>query len=207
MVKIWEQTNQLRLRYVLLSFYLFFFLSLESNAQSYTLITEMPTEAVQFSTDKLQNLYLISPKNEVIKYDKTGKKQFLYNNNRLGELAYIDANNPFKLLLFYPEFGNIIVDVGRAEAILRRNQQIRGEMFQVGDRIKAYVQDVRPEPKGPQIFLSRTDDEFLRKLFEMEVPEIYDNIIEIKSIAREPGSKAKVAEEILSVIEARLIVA
>lgn len=91
------------------------------------------------------------------------------------------------------EFGNIIVDVGRAEGLLRRNQQIRGEMFQVGDRIKTYVQDVRLEPKGPQIFLSRTDDNFLRKLFEMEVPEIYDNIIEIKAIAREPGSKAKVA--------------
>jgi N utilization substance protein A len=91
------------------------------------------------------------------------------------------------------EFGNIIVDVGRAEAVLRRNQQIRGETFQVGDRIKAYVQDVRQELKGPQIFLSRIDDEFLRKLFEMEVPEIYDNIIEIKAIAREPGSKAKIA--------------
>ncbi|MDA9163507.1 transcription termination factor NusA [Rickettsiaceae bacterium] len=92
------------------------------------------------------------------------------------------------------EFGNIIVDVGgRAEAMLRRNQQIRGEMFQVGDRIKAYVQDVRLEPKGPQIFLSRAHDEFLRKLFEMEVPEIYDGVIEIKAIAREPGSKAKMA--------------
>ena len=91
------------------------------------------------------------------------------------------------------EFGSIIVDVGRAEAVLRRNQQIRGEMFQVGDRIKAYVLDVRQEQKGPQIFLSRTDNDFLRKLFEMEVPEIYDNIIEIKAIAREPGSKAKVA--------------
>ena len=91
------------------------------------------------------------------------------------------------------EFGNIIVDVGRAEAMLRRNQQIRGEMFQVGERIKAYVQDVRQEQKGPQIFLSRIDDDFLRKLFEMEVPEIYDNIIEIKAIAREPGSKAKIA--------------
>lgn len=91
------------------------------------------------------------------------------------------------------EFGNIIVDVGRAEAILQRSQQIRGEMFQVGDRIKAYVQDVIQEPRGPQIFLSRTSDEFLKKLFEMEVPEIYDNIIEIKAIAREPGSKAKVS--------------
>jgi N utilization substance protein A len=91
------------------------------------------------------------------------------------------------------EFGNIIVDVGRAEALLKKTQQIRGEMFKVGDRVKAYVQDVKKEPKGPQIFLSRTDDEFLRKLFEMEVPEVYDNIIEIKSIAREPGSKAKIA--------------
>jgi len=91
------------------------------------------------------------------------------------------------------DFGNIIVDVGRAEAVLERNQQIRGEIFQVGDRIKAYVQDVRSETKGAQIFLSRTDDDFLRKLFEMEVPEIYDNLIEIKAIAREPGSKAKVA--------------
>lgn len=91
------------------------------------------------------------------------------------------------------EFGNIIVDVGRAEAILPKNQQIRGENFQVGSRIKAYVQDVRREPKGAQIFLSRVDDNFLRKLFEMEVPEIYDRIIEIKGVAREPGSKAKIA--------------
>ena len=91
------------------------------------------------------------------------------------------------------EFGNIIVDIGRAEALLRKDQQIRGEIFKVNDRIKAFVLDVRPETKGPQIFLSRTSDKFLEKLFEMEVPEIYDNIIEIKAIAREPGSKAKVA--------------
>jgi N utilization substance protein A len=91
------------------------------------------------------------------------------------------------------EFGNIIVDLGRAEAILKKDQQIRGEIFKVNDRIRAFVQDVRHDPKGPQIFLSRTDEGFLRKLFELEVPEIYDNIIEIKVIAREPGSKAKVA--------------
>lgn len=91
------------------------------------------------------------------------------------------------------EFGDIVVDVGRAEAILKKNQQIRGENFKVGDRIKAYVVDVKRETKGPQVFLSRTDDDFLRKLFEMEVPEIYDNMIEIKAIAREPGSKAKIA--------------
>jgi N utilization substance protein A len=91
------------------------------------------------------------------------------------------------------EFGDIIVDVGRAEAVLKKNQQIRGEMFKPGDRIKSYVQDVRREQKGAQIFLSRTDNDFLRKLFEMEVPEIYDQVIEIKAIAREPGSKAKMA--------------
>ncbi len=91
------------------------------------------------------------------------------------------------------EFGNIIVDIGRAEALLRKDQQIRGEIFKINDRIKAFVLDVRPETKGQQIFLSRTSDKFLEKLFEMEVPEIYDHIIEIKSIAREPGSKAKVA--------------
>ena len=91
------------------------------------------------------------------------------------------------------EFGTIIVDLGRAEGLLRKDQQIRGENFKVNDRIKSYVIDVRHETKGPQIFLSRINDKFLEKLFEMEVPEIYDHIIEIKAIAREPGSKAKVA--------------
>ncbi len=91
------------------------------------------------------------------------------------------------------DFGNIIVDVGRAEAVLKRDQQIRGENFKINDRIKALVIDVRHETKGAQIFLSRTDNQFLAKLFEMEVPEIYDHVIEIKAIAREPGSKAKIA--------------
>lgn len=91
------------------------------------------------------------------------------------------------------EAGNVIVDVGRAEAMLHRSQQIRGERYDVGSRVKAYVQDVRKEPKGSQIFLSRTDDLFLKKLFETEVPEIYDGIIEVKAISREPGSKAKIA--------------
>ena len=91
------------------------------------------------------------------------------------------------------EFSNIIVDLGRAEGILVKDQQIKNENYKVGDRIKAYVQDVRKEHKGPQIFLSRTDNQFLVKLFEIEVPEIYDNIIEIRAVAREPGSKAKIA--------------
>lgn len=92
------------------------------------------------------------------------------------------------------EFNNIIVDLGgRAEAMIKKEQLIRGESFKVNDRIKAYVQDVRLSSKGPQIFLSRTDDQMLIKLFELEIPEIYDNIIELQAIARDPGSKAKVA--------------
>lgn len=92
------------------------------------------------------------------------------------------------------EFGNVIVDLGgRAEAIIKKDQLIRSENLKVNDRIKAYAQDVRSEIKGPQIFLSRVDDNMLAKLFELEVPEIYDGIIEIQSIARDPGSKAKVA--------------
>lgn len=78
------------------------------NAQSYKLVQTLKTEAVYFATDKLQNVYLVSPQNEVVKYDKTGKAIFRYNNNRLGDLTFIDANNPFKLGLFYPELGNLI---------------------------------------------------------------------------------------------------
>lgn len=91
------------------------------------------------------------------------------------------------------EFNGIIVDLGRTEAIIKRDQLVRGEVFKIGDRIKAYVQDVRLEVRGPQIFLSRTDNMMLAKLLELEVPEIYDGAIQIMGIARDPGSKAKVA--------------
>jgi N utilization substance protein A len=91
------------------------------------------------------------------------------------------------------EFGNVIVDIGRTEASMRRDQSIKGEIFKVGDRIKSYVQDVIKETKGPQILLSRTDDKMLAKLFALEVPEIYDGTIEIRAVARDPGSKAKIA--------------
>ncbi|MGI4753230.1 MAG: transcription termination factor NusA [Janthinobacterium lividum] len=91
------------------------------------------------------------------------------------------------------EYGDIIVDLNRAEAIIKREQQIKGENFKVGDRVKAYVQDVRHETKGPQIFLSRADDRMLAKLFELEVTEIYEGMIEIKAVARDAGSKAKIA--------------
>ena len=91
------------------------------------------------------------------------------------------------------EYGNVIVDLGRGEAIVRRDELIPRESFRYGDRIRAYVYDVRREQRGPQIFLSRTHPQFMAKLFTMEVPEIYDGIIEIKSVARDPGSRAKIA--------------
>ena len=91
------------------------------------------------------------------------------------------------------EYGNVIVDLGRAEAIVRRDEGLPRESFRYGDRIRAYVYDVRQEQRGPQIFLSRTHPQFMAKLFMQEVPEIYDGIIEIKSVARDPGSRAKIA--------------
>jgi N utilization substance protein A len=91
------------------------------------------------------------------------------------------------------EYGNVIIDLGRGEAIVRRDELIPREMFRPGDRIRAYVYDVRREQRGPQIFLSRTHPQFMGKLFAQEVPEIYDGIIEVKSVARDPGSRAKIA--------------
>ncbi|MDR3375556.1 MAG: transcription termination factor NusA [Ancalomicrobiaceae bacterium] len=91
------------------------------------------------------------------------------------------------------EYGNVIADLGRGEAIIRRDELIPREAFRTGDRVRAYVYDVRREQRGPQIFLSRTHPQFMAKLFAQEVPEIYDNIIEVKSVARDPGSRAKIA--------------
>jgi N utilization substance protein A len=91
------------------------------------------------------------------------------------------------------EYGNVIVDVGTGEAILRRNEKIGRESYRPNDRIRCYIKDVRREARGPQIFLSRTAPEFMAELFKMEVPEIYDGIIEIKAVARDPGSRAKIA--------------
>src|SRR5271157_6059176 len=91
------------------------------------------------------------------------------------------------------EYGNVIVDLGRSEAIIRRDEMIPRELFRPGDRVRAYVYDVRREQRGPQIFLSRTHPQFMAKLFQQEVPEIYDGVIEVKSVARDPGSRAKIA--------------
>ena len=91
------------------------------------------------------------------------------------------------------EYGNVIVDVGRGEAVLRRNEKIARESYRPNDRIRCYIKEVRRENRGPQIFLSRTDPQFMAELFKMEVPEIYEGIIEIKAVARDPGSRAKIA--------------
>jgi transcription termination/antitermination protein NusA len=90
------------------------------------------------------------------------------------------------------EYGNVIVDLGRGEGIVRRDEALPRETFRPGDRIRAYVYDVRREQRGPQIFLSRTHPQFMAKLFGQEVPEIYDGVVEVVSVARDPGSRAKI---------------
>ncbi|HUM08136.1 MAG TPA: transcription termination factor NusA, partial [Acidocella sp.] len=112
-------------------------------------------------------------------------KQFNEYKDRVGEII----NGVVKRT----EYGNLMVDLGRAEALLRRDECIPRENLKNGDRVRAYIYDVREEPRGPQIFLSRTHPGFLAKLFAQEVPEIYDGIIEIKAVARDPGSRAKMA--------------
>src|SRR5436305_2820295 len=91
------------------------------------------------------------------------------------------------------EYGNVVVDLGRGEAIVRRDEMLPRETFRTGDRLRAFIYDVRREPRGPQIFLSRTHPQFMAKLFAQEVPEIYDGIVEVKAVARDPGSRAKIA--------------
>src|SRR5258705_393007 len=91
------------------------------------------------------------------------------------------------------EYGNVVVDLGRGEAIVRRDELLPRETFRNGDRVRAFIYDVRREPRGPQIFLSRTHPQFMAKLFAQEVPEIYDGIVEVRSVARDPGSRAKIA--------------
>src|SRR6476661_4839022 len=117
--------------------------------------------------------------------DAERQRQYAEFKDRVGEIV----NGLAKRV----EFGNVIVDLGRAEAILRRDELLPRESFRQGERVRAYIYDVRQEPRGPQIFLSRTHPQFMAKLFAQEVPEIYDGIIEIKSVARDPGSRAKIA--------------
>ncbi len=90
------------------------------------------------------------------------------------------------------EYGHVIVDLGKAEAVIRRDQQLPREAYRTGDRVRSYIMDVRREARGPQIFMSRSHPKFMAKLFEQEVPEVYDGVITIKAVARDPGSRAKI---------------
>jgi len=117
--------------------------------------------------------------------DAERERQFEEFKDRVGEIV----NGVAKRV----EYGNVIVDLGRGEGIMRRDQSIPRENFQVGDRVRAYIYDVRRETKGPQIMLSRAHGGFMAKLFAQEVPEVYDGVIEIRAVARDPGSRAKMA--------------
>jgi N utilization substance protein A len=113
------------------------------------------------------------------------ERQFEEFKDRTGEIV----NGVAKRV----EYGNVIVDLGRGEGIMRRDQSIPREAFNVGDRVRSYIYDVRRETKGPQIMLSRAHGGFMAKLFAQEVPEVYDGVIEIRAVARDPGSRAKMA--------------
>ena len=113
------------------------------------------------------------------------ERQFEEYKDRIGEIV--------SGVVKRAEYGNVMIDLGRAEAIVRRDETLPRENYKLGDRVRAYVYDVRRENRGPQIFLSRTRPEFMAKLFAQEVPEIYNSIVEIKSVARDPGSRAKIA--------------
>ena len=112
-------------------------------------------------------------------------RQFAEFKDRIGDIA----NGTVKRV----EYRNVIVDLGRAEGIIRRDEMIPRENVRLGDRIRAFIYDVRREQRGPQIFLTRARSEFMAKLFAQEVPEIYDGVVEVKSVARDPGSRAKIA--------------
>ncbi|MEL7490535.1 MAG: transcription termination factor NusA [Pseudomonadota bacterium] len=116
--------------------------------------------------------------------DAERDRQYEDYKDRIGEIV----NGIVKRV----EYGHVIVDLGKAEAIVRRDQQLPREAYRNGDRVRAFIMDVRREPRGPQIFLSRSHPQFMAKLFEQEVPEVYDGVIEIKAVARDPGSRAKI---------------
>src|SRR5712675_588179 len=117
--------------------------------------------------------------------DAERDRQYAEYKDRIGDIV----NGIVKRV----EYGNVVVDLGRGEAIVRRDELLPREVFRNGDRIRAFIYDVRREPRGPQIFLSRTHPQFMSKLFAQEVPEIYDGIVEVKAVARDPGSRAKIA--------------
>ncbi|MDA8653691.1 transcription termination factor NusA [Alphaproteobacteria bacterium] len=117
--------------------------------------------------------------------DAERERQFEEYKDRIGEII----SGVVKRV----EYGNVVMDLGRGEAVIRRDNLIPREVFRPGDRIRAFIQDCRREQRGPQVILSRTDPTFMAKLFMQEVPEIYDGIIEVRAVARDPGSRAKIA--------------
>ncbi|HEY8948295.1 MAG TPA: transcription termination factor NusA [Rhizomicrobium sp.] len=117
--------------------------------------------------------------------DAERERQYEEFKDRIGEIVHGIVKRV--------EFGSVVVDLGRAEGVVRRDEMIPRESFRQGDRIRAYIYDVRRETRGPQIFLSRSHPQFMVRLFAQEVPEIYDGIIEIRAVARDPGSRAKIA--------------
>ena len=128
-----------------------------------------------------------SAKQVIVQKVRDAERDRMYEEyvGRIGEIV----NGSVKRV----EYGNVVVDLGRGEGIIRRDELIPRETYRYGDRVRAYIYDVRREQRGPQIFLSRTHPQFMAKLFMQEVPEIYDGIITIRSIARDPGSRAKIA--------------
>lgn len=151
------------------------------NAKIGDFLTE-PLPPIEFGRIAAQ-----SAKQVIVQKVRDAERDRMYEeySGRLGEIV----NGSVKRV----EYGNVIVDLGRGEGIIRRDELIPREQFRYGDRVRAYIYDVRREQRGPQIFLSRTHPQFMAKLFMQEVPEIYDGIITIRSIARDPGSRAKIA--------------
>ncbi len=141
-----------------------------------------PLPPVDFGRIAAQNA-----KQVIVQKVRDAERERQYNEfkDRIGEIVHGVVKRV--------EYGNVIVDLGRGEAIVRRDETLPRETFRNGDRIRAYVYDVRREQRGPQIFLSRTHPEFMARLFAQEVPEIYDGVVEVVSVARDPGSRAKIA--------------
>lgn len=151
------------------------------DAQSGDVIAE-PLPPIDFGRIAAQ-----TAKQVIVQKVREAERERQYNEykDRIGEIV----NGLVKRV----EYGNVTIDLGRAEAILRRDELLPRETFRQGDRARAYIYDVRREPRGPQIFLSRSHPQLMAKLFAQEVPEVYDGIIEIRAVARDPGSRAKIA--------------
>ena len=141
-----------------------------------------PLPPIEFGRIAAQNA-----KQVIVQKVRDAERERMYDEykDRIGEIVHGTVKRV--------EYGNVIVDLGRGEGIVRRDETLPRETFRPGDRIRAYVYDVRREQRGPQIFLSRTHPEFMSRLFGQEVPEIYDGVVEVVSVARDPGSRAKIA--------------